>query len=148
MVTYQHRGSMVQYDNGPRMVFLGGAPSIDYKYREKGRSWWPEETITQSDVDTAVIWANAPVDVIVTHDCVIKPAGFKETSDMTFNYKAQINHDCLRQACDRLKPTLNVHGHYHHRYEGAYKDMKIIGLAANMNAFPDTYYIYEYKEKM
>ncbi len=64
---YIPRG-MVMKINGQRMGFLGGGPSIDKYWRVEGQSWWPQELITDEDVDRLLINAGSePLDVLVTH---------------------------------------------------------------------------------
>jgi predicted phosphodiesterase len=45
---------------------LGGAHSVNNTRYTPGINWWPEETITQSDVDTAT--AHGHADAMITHD--------------------------------------------------------------------------------
>lgn len=144
-VIYQHRGSLHQYEDGTRIVFLGGAPSIDYRGRTEGVSWWKEELITDQDMNAACAHVNTKIDILVTHDSATPPPGIKETSDMTFNYRAAESQFKLRWVMDTLKPDLNVHGHYHFRYSGRYKNTQVEGLDCNLGKQPSMYYIYESK---
>lgn len=144
-LTYQHRGTMKEYPSGPRFVFLGGAPSIDREGRRPGFSWWPEEYITEEDVEAALEYA-LKVDVLVTHDTGTPIPGFKEAQSMSFNYRARESHSSLRRVLKGLRPALNIHGHYHHRYEAqdANGCTKVIGLGSNINTYQDLYFVYEH----
>lgn len=51
---YQPRGTIKEYRDGTKIVFMGGAPSIDKMIRSEGASWWPEEDITEEDVRRAL----------------------------------------------------------------------------------------------
>lgn len=58
-------------DVGGRSVLcLGGATSIDRQYRTQGIDWWPEEAITDRQVEMAK--AGGPADIMITHE---SPAG-------------------------------------------------------------------------
>lgn len=131
-LTYQHRGTLKEFPDGVRMVFLGGAPSIDKRSRVEGESWWPEEYVTMDDVAQAV-QHKGPIHVLVTHDVAVKPEGFKETSDMSFIYRSRESHAHLLEVIQALKPKVNIHGHYHYRYNSQIESTKIIGLDCNFS---------------
>lgn len=57
-------GSTLQ-THGKTIGFLGGAASIDYKFRRLGYDWWTSENITKSEIDRAEAWKG--VDLMVTH---------------------------------------------------------------------------------
>ena len=73
---------------------LGGAVSIDKIYRTPYISWWPEEEITNRDIDNAMYnlkKVKYKVDYVLTHCCdthtVIKAFGFRRdkcTDQLTF----------------------------------------------------------------
>lgn len=50
---------------GVRVGFCGGAGSIDYAYRTKGKSWHPELEVTRPEEVDALL--SREVDIIVTH---------------------------------------------------------------------------------
>ncbi|SOD75075.1 calcineurin-like phosphoesterase family protein [Jatrophihabitans sp. GAS493] len=97
---------------------LGGAVSVDRNARKPGRSWWPEEEITDADVRVAT--ERGPVDVMVTHDA---PAGVEVPGleDNAWPSDALVDADGhrqrLRDVVDVLRPKQLWHGHYHVRYE-------------------------------
>lgn len=142
-ITYQHRGTIKEHRDGTTMVFLGGAPSIDRNARIKNVDWWSEEYITDEDMQAALLHAGKKVHVLVTHDSPVHPPGFKETTDVGFNYRSAHSHACIQTVIGSLKPELNVHGHYHHRYDGWYEGTKVIGLGANIGKFKNLWYLYE-----
>jgi hypothetical protein len=49
-VWHLRRGEVFTLD-GPLVFVMGGASSIDRKYRREGGSWWPDEVPTQTDVE-------------------------------------------------------------------------------------------------
>lgn len=60
------RGSRWRWQ-GKTWLALGGAVSLDRKIRKEGRDWWAQEAITPEQAAHA---AQAPADVMITHDCV------------------------------------------------------------------------------
>ena len=77
------RGEIMTLDN-KTFLCLGGACSIDKLYRTPYLSWWPEEEITNQDIDNALCnleKVNNKVDYVITHCCdtptVIKAFGFR-----------------------------------------------------------------------
>jgi hypothetical protein len=63
------RGNLYRI-NKRKVLAIGGADSIDKAYRTEGKSWWPQETITDKDIRKAkdsVEEAMFQVDVVVTH---------------------------------------------------------------------------------
>lgn len=146
-IVYQHRGSLHQYEDGTRLVFLGGAPSIDYRGRISGVSWWKEEQITEAEMNTALSHnpfaeGGQKIDILVTHDSATPPPGIKETSDMTFTYRARDSQARISCVLDALQPKLHVHGHYHLRYTGKYKSTRVEGLDCNLWQRENMFYIY------
>jgi len=64
---YVPRG-LVKTIQGQRIGFLGGGASIDKHWRIKGTNWFPQEVVSDQDIDTLL--ANVgedPIDVLVTH---------------------------------------------------------------------------------
>ena len=105
-------------------VSLGGAPSVDRTWRLAAERqsgprthWWPEEAITDEDVDRVIEGGYA--DVMITHDAPIipqirrvidkNPHGFNESDRMYALDGARRLH----RAAHGVKPALLFHGHYH-----------------------------------
>lgn len=119
---------------GKRCMSLGGAYSVDKPYRTAHRSWWEQEQITDADVARAI--AAGPQDVVFAHDAF---AGYKvpgphaafEQAD-EFDRLSMPNRLKLLDVVGSAKPTMYVHGHYHHGYELTAKarghDVHVIGL--------------------
>lgn len=70
--------------NKKTFLCIGGAISIDKMYRTPYVSWWPEEKITNHDIDNALYnlaKINNTVDFVITHCCdtptVINSFGFR-----------------------------------------------------------------------
>lgn len=140
-IVYQSRGSTLEVD-GVKLVFCGGATSIDKHGRTPGFSWWPEEVLTYTDIHNTI--ANgADCDILVTHDA---PLGnyhmnnvLKEQNASTSNYRM---HELFQESyahrkmiygiVDAIRPRYLVHGHYHYSHQAMIKvgadDVRIFGL--------------------
>jgi Calcineurin-like phosphoesterase len=127
-ITYLQRGYRFNWGDHS-FLCLGGAASIDKRFRTKGKSWWPEEYLTEEDILTAQ--SGGPVDVMFCHD---SPAG--APNSITDDNLGQIgairyygsealnytnNHrQLLKRVTDVTTPKLLFHGHYHKDMRGFY----------------------------
>lgn len=111
---YMPRGYRFELD-GVRCMAIGGAYSIDKAARTPGRSWWPEETIREQDVEAAV--AGGKVDIVFSHDCpwgVDIPILRAQQKDVF--PESRRNRQELTKIVKAVEPKVLIHGHYHHRY--------------------------------
>lgn len=101
---------------GVTFLGLGGAFSVDKRWRIEGESWWPEETITEGDVHRAT--EGGAVDVVVSHDCPwgIDCMGSETVGDKDAWPESEANRRRLLAVVNEVKPRLLFHGHYHHRH--------------------------------
>ena len=137
-VIYQPRGSIHEDEDETRFLFVGGAPSIDRALRTEGRSWWPEETITEAEYDFAMA-AKGPVHVLVTHDAPDFPPGFTPKGSPGYQQEQVLSMRRVDKLVERHRPLLNVHGHWHSRYERRHRSgAVIVGLDCNQ---PDPAYL-------
>lgn len=105
---------------------LGGAGSVDMDYRTTGKSWWPEEAISQEQVDRFLhLVESSPydhVDIMFCHDI---PLTIVDEIDKKFpelnirkevlDYTRKVESH-LDNVVSKIKPTLLVSGHMHMRY--------------------------------
>jgi predicted phosphodiesterase len=135
-VTYLGRGFRWQWW-GKTWMSVGGAMSVDKRYRAEGVSWWPEEELT--DADVAYAGRDGRVDVIVSHDCprgVDIPGVGPDTKGGTRGNwppdilaEAQQHRDKLATICRATAPDWLFHGHYHIPYASNFAATSVIGLA-------------------
>lgn len=127
-ITYIPRAYRWEW-HGLTFLALGGAVSIDKNFRRPGRSWWPEEVLTDEDILTAQAWGS--VDVMITHD---SPAS--APNSVTDDWQGQLSAmkyygkeslaSCtahrkrLQEVTDVTTPRLLFHGHYHKSMTGVY----------------------------
>lgn len=94
---------------GLRVAAVGGATSIDRHMRKPGVSWWPEEELSEEELQRALDFG--PVDVLFTHDA---PAGvpMKLIPDLV----SAMHRTNMSHLGRMLKPSLWFHGHYHESF--------------------------------
>lgn len=98
--------------NGRRRFFVaGGAASIDRDSRIPGESWWPEELLTDNEVNGI---NESKVDILLTHDASTRtPFGFVLYQDN----ESLFNRSRIDRVIDKVSPDMHFHGHYHRKYE-------------------------------
>lgn len=112
------------------ILALGGAVSVDKRWRKPGLSWWAEEEVTREDIDTAV--SRGPADILLMHDSPA-PAPNPHTDDpmkqiLATQYygvaaisAATKHRHSLTPVLHAAKPKLLVHGHYHTFFTALYR---------------------------
>jgi hypothetical protein len=109
------RGFRTVLRNGLILGALGGAGSID-RYvanRVEGESWWPEETITDADLEAL---GTEVVDILVGHEA---PYGLDSLSagPGRWGYPGWLHavesRDRYMRAFWNVKPRLSLSGHWH-----------------------------------
>ncbi|MDN4478644.1 metallophosphoesterase [Demequina sp. SYSU T00039] len=114
-----HRTEM----GGRTLVWTGGAASVDRAYRHYRqtitgmRTWWPQEEISDADVQATTSGGHA--DIMVTHDApngvpsiaarIAGNPGFT-LSDLLYADEVRAR---LTEAFKAVQPALLLHGHYH-----------------------------------
>lgn len=112
---------------GVRFAALGGAHSVDRKWRLPEVSWWPEEWVSDSELEQ--LREGDKVDVLFMHD---SPSGAPNAvCDDPLNpgnkifpqedlYEAALHRRRLAYAVDAVEPAWIFHGHYHMYMSGTY----------------------------
>lgn len=99
---------------GLRIGGLGGALSVDKKFRAEGKNWWADEEPTREQAEQLV--AGGPIDVLIAHDA---PMGVlvRSSMDLPAELVEQANQTriLLREVVDRLAPANVLCGHWHQR---------------------------------
>lgn len=112
-VRYLPRGGRLKYA-GLTIAGLGGAYSVDREWRTAGKDWWPEEDVTDEDVDRLI--AGGRADVLIMHDA---PSGVRVRTDLDLPPEivaaSLATRARLRRAVDVLRPANVFAGHWHQR---------------------------------
>lgn len=106
---------------GTRLMGLGGASSVDKPYRTPGYDWFPEETLTDRDMEYAMRLGG--VDVLFSHDVPsgVPVPGIDDRSDQPMWGSAELaaaaeHRIRIRLVTNNVRPKIIFHGHYHRRY--------------------------------
>jgi hypothetical protein len=119
--------------NGVSFAALGGAASVDRRFREPGWSWWETESICETDVEQL---GHDPVDVLVCHDapgfCNLSGSYQIPEYDLL---RCKQSRDLLDRAIARTRPLHIVHGHWHRRYTTDFSDVSVHGFGCDQDGF-------------
>jgi calcineurin-like phosphoesterase family protein len=122
-ITWLQRGTRVMISD-KEWLFLGGAASVDRYHRTEGISWFPEERITDDQVELAI--SGGPADVLISHDApafvhINFPHSNWPERDLALS---QVNREKLEKVCIETGVEYCVHGHMHMSYgvNTAYRD--------------------------
>ncbi len=114
---------------GRSVLCLGGATSIDRRYRTEGIDWWPEEAITDRQFEMAT--AGGPAEIMITHESPAgtpvravqeilrtNPLGIPEAERVA----SAASRVRVKQVWDSVMPKLLAHGHMHQPGGGVIAD--------------------------
>ena len=107
-VYYQKRGTTLTLPDGRTVLFVGGADSIDKASRTRGVSWFPEEVITQSDLDSL---PDTKIDIVISHTCPLEI--LPEMIKADARKKSDPSNAALSHILDKYRPSLWYFGHWH-----------------------------------
>jgi len=118
-IFYMRRGSTLTLPDGRTVLFMGGAFSHDWrykefgsdewKYREPGIDWFPfMELITQDDINKI---PNIKIDIVISHTA--PEEFFMPPRDGGLKVKDP-SRECLSQILKKYKPKEWYFGHYHY----------------------------------
>jgi predicted phosphodiesterase len=113
-MSYMPRGTVIER-HGVRIGGLGGAYSVDRRWRSEGKDIWADlEEPTPAEAERLI--ASAPVDVLLTHEA---PASFQGLKGLTLSpeiaFAAERTRGLLQKAVEVLQPALLFSGHWHQR---------------------------------
>lgn len=100
-----------------KFVALGGAHSIDRKYRIPHSSWWPQEYINNGEAWLAK--AHGDADVLITHDAPLEADIPFDSFDWIPEEDLRLSHEhrkIISDVAQHLMPRWLFHGHYHVNY--------------------------------
>lgn len=122
MLHYIPRG----YVSG-RVLFLGGADSIDRNVRTAGYDWYPEERITERQMNHILSLDPNDIEVVISHEAPLSIIEQKVFPEIFPSQKA------MDEILDVLKPELWIHSHYHLSYtlQDNVRGCNVIGLGVD-----------------
>lgn len=144
-IHYSARGHAFTWD-GVRFLTCGGAFSIDRAYRTKHVSYWPQELVTDAEVDRCA--AQGKVDIVLSHDVpadVDPLEALLEASGYKVGIESRLNREQLTKVIEATQPSHLFHGHYHHAYTGTVDNgdgiVKVRGLDCDGSGGGHAFYL-------
>jgi hypothetical protein len=132
------RGTVMEWA-GRRVLFMGGAVSVDQPRRTPGVDWFPGEIPTVADFERAS--RSGAVDLVIAHE------GLPGTP-LVSNYNAYIPPEVVELAdgvrsamgaiADELAPSVWAHGHWHHRMSAMRGPTRVECLHESRGPFSET----------
>lgn len=128
-----------------QFMAVGGAFSVDRRWRKLNKSWWLEETLTDEEIEAACRGDKA--DILIAHDCPwgVDIPGIDDGSPSIYPADAiresQMHRRQLRKIVDVIQPKEIWHGHYHRRYDAlanfGYGHVEVHGLDMDATSLKD-----------
>lgn len=114
-VFYMPRGSTYTLPDGRKILFMGGAYSIDKNVRTFGIDWFPEEQISSRDI---LKCPNESIDIVVSHTCPVRlrPKILKQLPH-SFDIPDS-SEDALEYILNSYQPKYWYFGHWHTSMSG------------------------------
>ncbi|MBR6467533.1 MAG: metallophosphoesterase, partial [Desulfovibrio sp.] len=114
-IVYQPRGSAMDLADGRRVLFVGGAKSVDWRFRTRGRDWFPEEILEPRHLPSPLPQA----DVVVSHTAPLRFGLDRFGRGCAFGPGFDASPDPSRETLDLVlegaKPRVWIAGHWHER---------------------------------
>ncbi len=140
-ITWVPRGSVVEWA-GRRILFFGGAVSVDQDSRVTGWTWFANEIPGETQ------WARArnagPIDVVVAHDTVpdMPVQGLPPLSiPWSARRRASEHRKRLRELCKAHEPAWWFHGHFHQRASARLWGTRFESLGHDRGDFDESYLV-------
>lgn len=102
-----------------RIMYIGGALSIDKAYRIPGLSWWEDEELSYPKLDRMIdIYCSWKPDLLITHECpeFISDTVLRSINRTKFNMQSR-TRNAFQLMFDEYKPSAWYFGHWHNTYQ-------------------------------
>lgn len=113
------------------MMFVGGALSVDRRFRHEGYDWWEDEELSPAELDEIVaLYRAARPRVMITHDCPETIAPRMEALALRGKLAAPSRtRRALARCLDAHQPDIWLFGHWHHSFDAVIDGVRFICLA-------------------
>lgn len=137
IVCKAHPRFTMDYGMWKGLFIVGGAASIDAKWRTPGISWWADEQLSRDDFELATeAYAKAKPRVVVTHEAPFRfhkllAAGARLKDPNTEGWGEPKGNATAFALDDMLRihqPETWICGHWHQSLEYSHKEMRFICL--------------------
>jgi DNA repair exonuclease SbcCD nuclease subunit len=133
---YVPKGATLKLGDTTLMGF-GGGFSVDWMYRTVGKSWWPDELITQADVDA--LPENLKIDILVSHEVPKSVSMYSWKNDLGDEHDQR---KLVLEAVRKVKPDRVICAHHHTRFSGFTSEgVPVEVLDCDQNDFGSSYLI-------
>jgi predicted phosphodiesterase len=112
---YFIKDGTIEIVDGYKIMFIGGAASIDYMYRTEGVSWWRDEELSYEELENLIkIYEEEKPDILITHEC---PEFFAKDVMIPLvggisDFKSR-TRDALEEMYKIHSPKIHIFGHWH-----------------------------------
>ena len=108
------------------MMFVGGAFSVDWRFRVEDYSWWKDEELSfNSLVRIHDVYMVAKPACMVTHDCPITVIKHLHSHHLYENSRTQ---QALEAMWEKHKPKVWVFGHHHMSFDEIIEGTRFVCL--------------------
>ena len=115
-VFYMPRGSVLALPDGRKVLFVGGAFSIDWQHRIDGRDWFSEdELLKEKDIQWIYDMREGDIDIVISHTA---PQEFKINLGWGPDENIDPSRKVLSYILEKLKPPKWYFGHWHMKKSG------------------------------
>lgn len=112
---------------GIKFFWIGGAYSVDKKYRIEGRDWFPDEELSFAEQKAChEMYMDIKPDLVLSHDCPESVKHYFITND--WKLEPSTTNLMLQVFFHIHKPKLWCHGHHHVNYRVEYEGTQFICL--------------------
>lgn len=123
-------GTVETTATGNKIMYIGGASSIDRAYRIEGVSWWPDEQCSVQQLNDFVdLYIQTKPDIMITHEC---PETVADGLCAVYNKTKFVDPSRTRQAFESMlhfhRPKLWIFGHWHHDLDWLYQGTRFVCL--------------------
>jgi len=129
-IFYCSIGSSITINN-KKILFIGGADSVDKEMRTDKINWFREEEILNNKDLDFILDNHKHADIIVSHTC---PMEFDMKETERFDKWNDPTRQVLSILLEKLNPYLWYFGHWHHYLKGTFKKTEWVAL----NMVPET----------
>jgi hypothetical protein len=110
-----------------KVMFVGGAQSIDRQSRTSGYDWWPQEQLSEEDFGCIVEkYLRAKPAVMVSHDC---PVDVARLVNSHHSGERTRTNSSLQLMWEAYQPELWIFGHHHVSFDQVVNGTRFVCLA-------------------
>lgn len=123
-------GTIEEID-GKKVMYIGGAYSIDQAWRTPGLDWWADEELSHDQLNAMIqIYAREKPDVMITHECP-EAIPYYIKKDYDPNRWPSRTRWALEHMRQYHAPKLHIFGHWHDNLDLTYQGTRFILLNIN-----------------